>query len=133
LKRRQQVTLTLTNQYQKNMNTPTRNQILNLMIDMGAEADDADELLDWAVWEMRHIVDWCSAPEFDDWRYSVCTSAKHLWRNEFPMHKRFRWQSNEIRDLIMTLCEIEPDWDVYHYRPERCCMTIAKERAEMYL
>ena len=115
------------------MKPMTRNQILNLMIDMGADADDADELLDWAVWEMRHIVDWCSTPDFDDWRYTVCINAKHLWRNEFPMHKRLRWQSNEIRDQIMILCEIEPDWDVYHYRPEQCGMTIAKEKAEMYL
>jgi hypothetical protein len=115
------------------MNTLTRNQILNRMIDMGAEPDDADELLDWATWEFRHIVDWCELGDYDEWRCQVAVDAKQLWHNEFPMPTRQRWQSNEIRDHILHLCEIDPDWDVYHYRPQQCGMTIAKEKAENYL
>jgi hypothetical protein len=117
----------------KNMNTPTRNQILNLMIDMGADADDAEEMLDWATWEIPWLADQIDHEDYHSWCAQAASVAKSLWRDEFPMHRRTRWQSNEVRDMILHLCNIDPDWDIYYRTDERCCMTLAKERAEMYL
>ena len=115
------------------MNTPTRNQILNLMIDMGADADDAEEMLDWATWEIPWLADQIDREDYHSWCAQAASVAKSLWRDEFPMHRRTRWQSNEVRDMILHLCNIDPDWDIYYRTDERCCMTISKEREEMYL